>query len=343
MNIPTKSKILPFLSVAALFLLLKYAGALALSLLLMLLTVSAINSGADRLSLRTGLPKKLSAALLIIILLVAVGLPIVLLVLALARECMELLSSLSENRAELLLLADSLLYDLEGLRNSILPSDDPILGSLSEAVSSAVNKGVAYILTTAGKEIALIVGKAPSLLGNAALLLICGIWLSVDLDGIKEAVGRMLPEKLCQRIFATLKSIQVTSSKYARAHILLFIMTLAETYIALLIMRIPYALALSVAVATVDIMPLVGAGIILLPWAGISALLGNTYTSLGLIVTLALLWITKQLAEPHVLGKGLGVHPFLTFVSTVTGILLFGPTGAITLPLAVALIQRPEK
>ena len=343
MNIPTKSKILPFLSVAVLILLLKYAGWLALSLLLMLLTVSAINSGADWLSNRTGLPKRLCAVLLVTTLLVAVGLPTVLIFLSLVKECKELLSSLSENRAELLLLADTLLYDLESLRDSILPSKDPILGSLSEAVASVINKGVAYVLTATGKEIALIVGKAPALLGNAALLLICGIWLSVDLDGIKEATVRMLPEALCQRIFATVKGVHDTSAKYARAHIILFIITLAETYIALVIMRLPYALALSAAVATVDILPLVGAGIILLPWAGISALLGNTYTSLGLLVTLALLWITKQLAEPHVLGKGLGVHPFLTFVSTVTGILLFGPTGAITLPLVIALVQKPEK
>ena len=199
-----------------------------------------------------------------------------------------------------------------------------------------------YLLTSAGGKLAQVARKAPALLLNTALLTVCGIWLSVDLDRIKEAARQALPKGLCEKLFSTIGNIRDASAKYAKAHILIFAITIAETYTALVIMNIPYALALSVAIAAVDILPLLGAGIILLPWAAIALLFGNIPTGAGLLITLGLLWITKQLAEPYVLGKGLGVHPFFTFVATVTGILLFGPTGAITLPLFLSLLQKAK-
>lgn len=336
--ISTKHQALRLLTAAAIFLLLKYAGGLVLSLILLILTVSAINGGAEKISHRTGLPKKLCATALVIALTVAIGLPSAFILHNLAKECKELLTSLSENRAELLILADNLLHKLGELRYNIPSNGESLIGSLSEALSTAINKGAAYILSIAGRELARLVGKAPALLGGTAFMLISGVWLSIDLDGIKKETERILPPTLCDKLFTAIRKVHSASSKYLRAHILLFAMTLAETYIALVIMRLPYALAMSVAVATVDILPLLGAGVILLPLAGIALLFGYLPVALGLLITLTALWITRQLTEPYLVGRGLGVHPFFTFTATLTGLAVFGPTGAITLPLLLTFI-----
>ena len=124
------------------------------------------------------------------------------------------------------------------------------------------------------------------------------------------------------------------------SHTVLFALTFAETYIGLCLLRIPFPLALSFLVAAVDFLPLLGAGAVLMPAAAIAAISGSYGTGLGILALLGVLYLTRQIAEPYVVGKRIGVHPFLSFVSTFTGLALFGPSGAIALPLLVALIVK---
>ena len=90
-------------------------------------------------------------------------------------------------------------------------------------------------------------------------------------------------------------------------------------------------------IAIVDMIPVLGSGIIMLPWAIIRALMGDGDVAWKLGLLYAIILLVRQFAEPYLTGKQIGVRPLYTFLSTIVCVLIFGPIGAL-LGAVVAII-----
>lgn len=92
-------------------------------------------------------------------------------------------------------------------------------------------------------------------------------------------------------------------------------------------------------IAIVDVIPFVGSGIIMIPWALVHLLLGNTTLALNLGILYIVLVVVRQIAEPMITGKAIGVRPIYTFLASVVCILLFGPIGAVLGALVAVILK----
>ena len=160
------------------------------------------------------------------------------------------------------------------------------------------------------------------------------------LDRIKCESARFIPQKSRSAVSSFIHRVQKLISDFVGAHLILFALTFVQTYIGLLLMRIPFSIAIASLVSVVDILPLLGAGAILLPLAVIWAITGRLGLCFSTLALLGVLYVTRQIAEPHVVGKKIGLPPFFSFISTFAGLYLFGPSGAIIIPIAVAVIKQ---
>ena len=106
-----------------------------------------------------------------------------------------------------------------------------------------------------------------------------------------------------------------------------------------LILRIEYVFLLALVVALLDILPILGVGTVLLPYAVISFLGGNTPLGVGLLILYAVITVIRQTVEPHLVGKSLGLHPILMLFALYAGIRLFGIIGILAGPLLVLLLK----
>ena len=77
----------------------------------------------------------------------------------------------------------------------------------------------------------------------------------------------------------------------------------------------------------------------MIPWAVIHLLLGNTPLAWQIGLLYIILVVVRQIAEPFITGKELGIRPLYTFLATVVCILLFGPIGAV-LGAVVAVVIK---
>ncbi len=82
-------------------------------------------------------------------------------------------------------------------------------------------------------------------------------------------------------------------------------------------------------IALVDILPVLGSGIIMIPWAIIRALTGSADIGAQLTILYVVLTIIRFIAEPLIVGKSVGLNPLLTLGITLVAMLLLGPLGAI--------------
>lgn len=106
----------------------------------------------------------------------------------------------------------------------------------------------------------------------------------------------------------------------------------------LMFLKVPYFILIAIAISIIDVLPVLGSGVIIVPWSIISFILGNSYLGKGLAMIYIVVIITRQVLEPKILGKEIGVRPLYTFLATIIGSIILGPVGLILGPLIAVVI-----
>ena len=92
--------------------------------------------------------------------------------------------------------------------------------------------------------------------------------------------------------------------------------------------------------ALVDVIPVFGTGTVLIPIAVFSFLTADKALGWGLLVLYGITLLVRQLCEPKIIGKSLGIHPLATIFAIYTGLKLFGVWGLICGPICAILIKN---
>jgi ABC-type amino acid transport system permease subunit len=96
---------------------------------------------------------------------------------------------------------------------------------------------------------------------------------------------------------------------------------------------------IAVLIAIFDILPVVGSGLVIVPWVIICFIIGDIGAGVGLFVLWAVLCVVRQIIEPKIVGNSVGMHPFLTLFAMLAGNFIYGGIGILLLPVAIALCQ----
>jgi predicted PurR-regulated permease PerM len=96
---------------------------------------------------------------------------------------------------------------------------------------------------------------------------------------------------------------------------------------------------LALLIALLDILPIVGTGTVLLPWALISFITGDFASGICLLVIYAVITVIRQFIEPKIVGDQVGLHPVATLIAMIVGTRLFGAIGLFGLPISLAIIK----
>lgn len=126
---------------------------------------------------------------------------------------------------------------------------------------------------------------------------------------------------------------------YMKAQITLMCITFIIAGIGLTIIEAPYPILISAVIAILDIIPLLGAGLVMIPWSIISFIIGNKDMGANLAIIYVILVILRQFIEPKIVGKEIGVRPLYTFIATILGTMILGPIGIILGPIIAVVIN----
>ena len=84
---------------------------------------------------------------------------------------------------------------------------------------------------------------------------------------------------------------------------------------------------------------MLGVGTVLIPWAVISLVSGNTFLGIGLLILFAIVYVVRQFAEPRILSSQMDVHPLVTLFAMYAGFKILGIGGLIIAPFFAFLIK----
>jgi len=78
----------------------------------------------------------------------------------------------------------------------------------------------------------------------------------------------------------------------------------------------------------------------MIPWAIISSVNGDLKLGIALFVLYVIILIVRQLLEPRIVGKNIGIHPIFTLIAMYTGFKISGLVGLIIGPIVLIILQN---
>ena len=206
-------------------------------------------------------------------------------------------------------------------------------GLLSQQLTNAVARLSQWVTDLAVG----LLGAMPSVLLFLLVSIISCFYFAVEHRTVCRVIGGLIPARFRGRDWRHRAGVALR--RYLRAYVLLFLLTLAELLIGFLLLRVHYAFLLALVTAVLDILPVLGVGTVLVPYAVLSLVTGHTGLGVGLLILYGVITVVRQVVEPRLVGKSLGLHPILMLVSFYAGFKLFGVAGVFVGPLLTMLIK----
>lgn len=234
-----------------------------------------------------------------------------------------------------------MLDSLEKLEKWAASVDASVLEMVRSAIPNVVSTIGAKVTEFSAKVlvwISSLAGSLPSMLLNTLICLIATVFIAIDFDSIAAFLRRNLPAKPLDMTLKIKDSFVEIVLQFIRSYFYIFLITAGEITVGLLIIGQKHAILLGMLIAVFDAFPIVGSGMILLPWTVFTILAGNTMRGIGLLILYLVVVIARQIIEPKLVGKHVGLRPIVTLICMFVGTKLFGAIGLFGLPIAAAII-----
>lgn len=163
---------------------------------------------------------------------------------------------------------------------------------------------------------------------------------SARLPRIGAWVRSRFPARQRSRWRKLLSGLKQAVLGWLRAQLQLMLLTFAIVCAGLLLLQVSFAPVWAALIALVDAVPMLGTGLILVPWSLVCLLEGNSLGALGMLSLFAAATVCRSALEPRLLGQQLGLDPLVTLAALYLGFRFFGFPGLLLSPLfAVTLVQ----
>ncbi len=220
-----------------------------------------------------------------------------------------------------------------GILFSVLSSADDLLVTMIGRTVSGVTAKIPAFLTA-------VAGALPQILLFFGVFLLAAVYLTIEYRALGVYLKQTFPKKTAAVLRGLQSSLVSTVLLFGRAYSILCLLTFCELYVGFRILGVDWAFGAAVLGAIIDLLPVLGTGTLLLPWAVIAFIGGNPVTGVGLIVLYIAVCVVRQLIEPKIVGKSIGLHPLAALFFMYVGMQLFGLAGLFLLPMTAAVVWK---
>ncbi len=173
--------------------------------------------------------------------------------------------------------------------------------------------------------------------GFLITFLIATVLLAKDYDNI---MNRMLDREECHVILEIICGIIRYIATFVKAQLIIMSIIACTASVTLGIAGIYHGALWGILAGILDALPFVGTGIVLVPLTLVQFFYGNYGRGLVCIALYVVCVFLREMLEPRLIGKRIGVTPIAILISLYGGIQLFGIWGIIKGPLGFIIIYQ---
>lgn len=284
---------------------------------------------------------KVSSVILVLLFYATIGIGVVILILNIVDSLMGVIRQIPDFYKNTILPGlETALLRIDGFFDNF-DFGDTI--DVTETLRGAINKIGSALAELSTSIISKTPGIARSLSATMISIIICIIATAfglIDFDLIRNFIHRQLSEEKSNTLKKVAHNLGAVLKKYIFSYALIMVITFAEIAVGLLIIGVDHPFLIAGLIAVFDILPIVGSGMVLFPWAVITLIIGNVSRGIGLLILWAVVIIVRNIIEPKIVGNQVGMHPLLTLFAMIAGNFIYGGIGILLLPVSIALIQN---
>lgn len=208
-----------------------------------------------------------------------------------------------------------------------------VLSSAMEVLMERVQTDILPALTA--KTLKFAAGTA-AILGTILIVIVSTLMVLKDMEKYREDYCRLSESRY---LGGLLNSLKGGGMAYLKTQLLLLALISAILCAGFFLLKNPYALLLGIAIAIFDAFPVLGSGLILVPWAFLRLFSGAYAQAIILLLMFLICQVLREVLEPKLLGGKLGIRPVTMMLAIYAGVKLFGVAGVFLGPIGLLLIR----
>lgn len=187
--------------------------------------------------------------------------------------------------------------------------------------------------------------RIPSVFVAIIITVLSSCFMASDYDWIVNFIKKQLSPEHKRKLSISKRVVFQSLGKLFRSYALIICITGTEIFIGLNILSLVglydggNIIVIAVIVALLDILPVLGTGTFMIPWAVYSLIIGDIGLAIGLFILYAIIYIVRQVIEPKIVGGTVGLPPFITLMGMYVGSQLFGFIGIFLVPIMIIIVK----
>lgn len=179
--------------------------------------------------------------------------------------------------------------------------------------------------------------KVFPVLAYIGIYLIATILMAKDFDGLMSKVHKI---GALDSFMDIVGKILRTAGMYLKAQMILIIIIMGICIAGFYCIGITSPILLGILAGILDALPFIGTGIVLIPTSLLFFLEREIMKGVICLFIYIVCIGVRELLEPKLVGKGLGILPVILLISIFAGIKLFGVAGIVKGPLGIVLYKN---
>lgn len=221
---------------------------------------------------------------------------------------------------------------------------ETILQTIQNSSNDLINSASAWLKSTLINGLNIIT-SIPTISIYFVITFLSLYFICSDKVYMIDQLEHHLPEIWVKKMYKHVKEIVKVLGNYLKAQfeliLISFLISLVGFYIFYFIgLNVKYPLLYAIGISFVDALPIFGSGTIMIPWAVISAFSGDINLGLYILVLWGIMTIIRQLIEPRIVGKSIGIHPIFTLIAMYTGFKITGIIGLFIGPIILIILKN---
>lgn len=187
--------------------------------------------------------------------------------------------------------------------------------------------------------------RIPSVFVAIIICILSSCFMAADYDWIANFIKKQLSPEHKRKLSISKRIVFKSLGKLFRSYALIICITGTEIFIGLNILSLlgiydgGNIIVISIIVALLDILPVLGTGTFMVPWAVYSLITDKIALAIGLFIIYAIIYIVRQVIEPKIVGGTVGLPPFVTLMGMYVGSQLFGFIGIFLVPIMIIIVK----
>lgn len=218
----------------------------------------------------------------------------------------------------------------EGIQNSVVTVFNNFIDKLGDLINS-ISMPVVNSAGTFAKAL-------PKAFISIIVFILSSFFILADFEVVSGTLKKVLKIKPSEKVERVKYELKNYLGGYIKAQGIIMSIAFFVMLISFSILGVKYTGIVALGIAFLDALPFFGSGAVLWPWSVISFMNGNLKLGFGLIITYVVIVVTRQLIEPKIVSKKIGMHPLVTLITMYIGYRIFSIGGMILGPIILMTI-----